>query len=459
MTEVKLELLTDPDMYLFFERGVRGGVSMIMKQYAKANNKYMRVDYDPNKPSIYLPYLDANNLYGWAMSQPLPVSGFQWLSEEEILEMENDHSKIQRCTLEVDLDYPNHLHDLHNDYPLAPEQVRVNKVEKLIPHLGPRKNYVVHHAMLRQILKRGLKMTRIHRGVKYEESEFLAKYIDSNTKSRTRAKSDFEKDFFKLMNNSVFGKTMENVRKPCTVEIVNGLDEKKVKKLSAKPNYKSSFIFEDSNLVSARMGKTEVELCKPVYLGASILDLSKTLMYDFHYDYVKPKYGDRAKLLFTNTDSLCYEIETDDFFVDIAPDVETMFDTSNFPKNHPSGIPTGKNKKVIGLFKEENGGEILQEFCGLRAKCYAIKTYEGPESKKCKGVKKAVIKKGLTTEDYKTRLFEEKPKTISFNTLRSRKHEITTETIVKIALDQNDDKRVVCEDRVNTLAIGHFKTL
>ena len=136
-----------------------------------------------------------------------------------------------------------------------------------------------------------------------------------------------------------------------------------------------------------------------------------------------------------------------------------MFDTSNFSKDHHSGIPTGKNKKVIGLFKEENGGEILQEFCGLRAKCYATKMHDRSESKKCKGVKKAVVKKRLTIYDYKTCLFGEKPKTIYFNTLRSRKHEITTETIIKIALDQNDDKRVVCQDLVNTLAIGHYKTL
>ena len=208
-----------------------------------------------------------------------------------------------------------------------------------------------------------------------------------------------------------------------------------------------------------RIGKTKVELNKPVYLGASILDISKVLMYDFHYDYIIPKYayGNRAQLLFTDTDSLCYELWTDDFFVDISLDIETMFDTSNFPKEHPSGIPTGKNKKVIGLFKEENGGEILQEFCGLRAKCYATKMHDGSESKKCKGVKKAVVKKGLTIDDYKTCIFRSKPKTISFNTLRSRKHEITTETITKIALDQNDDKRYAVEN-YKTLALGHFRT-
>ena len=229
MTQVELELLTDPDMYLFFERGVRGGVSMITKRYAKANNKYMGKDYDPCKPSVYLPYLDANNLYGYAMSQPLPVSGFQWLTKDEILEMTNDHSKIKSCTLEVDLEYPSHLHDLRNDYPLAPESIVVNKVEKLIPNLNDKTNYVVHHSMIQQILKRGLILKKIHRGIKYKESKFLSEYIDSNTKSRTAAKSDFEKDFFKLMNNSVFGKTMENIRKRCTVKIVNGLEEKKVK--------------------------------------------------------------------------------------------------------------------------------------------------------------------------------------------------------------------------------------
>ena len=160
--------------------------------------------------------------------------------------------------------------------------------------------------------------------------------------------------------------------------------------------------------------------------------------------------------MFTDTDSLCYELWTDDFYQDISPDVESMFDTSNFPKEHPNGIPTGKNKKVIGFFKEENGGLSLEEFCGLRPKCYATKMYKGSEAKKCKGVKKAVVKKSLNIEDYKTCLFRSKPKTISFNTLRSRKHEITTETITKIALDPNDGKRHAVEN-YKTLALGHFK--
>ena len=330
----------------------------------------------------------------------------------------------------------------------------MNKVEKLIPNLNDKKNYAVHHRMLQQCLKRGLILKKIHRGIKYEESTFLKTYIDSNTASKTAAKSDFEKDFFKLMNNSVFDKTMENVRLRCSVEIANGSDEKRIERLIAKPNYKSGYIFENSNLVSMRMGKTTVCLNKPVYLGQTILDVSKTLMYGFHYDYIRPKYGDKAQLLFTDTDSLCYEIETEDFFKDISPDVESTFDTSNFSKTHPSGIPTSKNKKVIGLFKEENGGEILEEFCGLRAKYYATKMYDGSESKKCKGVKKTIVKTDLTLEDYKRCLFENEAKLTSFNTLRSRKHEISTEAITKISLTPNDDKRYAVEN-YKTLALGH----
>jgi len=130
------------------------------------------------------------------------------------------------------------------------------------------------------------------------------------------------------------------------------------------------------------MKKTELVFNKPVHLGMSILDLSKTLMYDFHYNYFKKKYGSKAKLLFTDTDSCCYEIETEDFFKDISADVHEKFDTSNFTPNHPSGSPTGINKKVPGKFKDEAGGEIIEEFVGLRAKLYAIKKLDGREEKR-----------------------------------------------------------------------------
>ena len=174
------------------------------------------------------------------------------------------------------------------------------------------------------------------------------------------------------MNNSVFGKTIENIRGRSKIKIVNGLETKKLEQYIAKPNFKGLFQYEESNLVSVNMGLSTVTLNKPIYLGQAILDLSKTLMYDFYYDYIKPKYDDRAKLLFTDTDSLCYEITTDDFYEDIAGDVSTWFDTSNYSKTHE--IYTGQNKKVIdiGYFKDKAGGQQISEFVGLRSKLYAF---------------------------------------------------------------------------------------
>ncbi|XP_020912011.1 uncharacterized protein LOC110249773 [Exaiptasia diaphana] len=371
ITKVKLELLTDYDMLLMIEKGLRGGVSMISNRYGKANNPYMK-EYDPDLPTKYITYLDANNLYGWAMSKPLPTHGFRWMTDQEITGWKN-HPRI----LEVDLEYPLHLHDLHNDYPLAPESVKVDKVEKLIPNLNNKTKYVVHHETLKLYESLGLKVTKIHRGITFEESDWLKPYIDLNTNLRAKATNDFEKDFFKLMNNSVFGKTMENIRNRVDIRLVT--NETQAKKLISKPNYQHRTIFCE-NLAAIHMKKTKLVFDKPVYLGMSILDLSKTLMYGFHYNYIKPKYGEKAKLLFTDTDSLAYEIETEDFYKDISKDIQAKFDTSNFPKDHPSGIEVGVNKKVIGKFKDEAGGQQLTEFVGLRAKLYSYKMDEDEEN-------------------------------------------------------------------------------
>ena len=220
VTDVSLKLLSDIDMLLMYEKGIRGGVSMISNRYAKANNKYMGDKFNSNEPSKYIQYLDANNLYGWAMSKPLPTHGFKWMKDNEL----NVWEKTP-CILEVDLEYPKELHDLHNDYPLAPEQIGVNKTKKLIPNLWNKKNYVIHYENLKQCLNLGLKITNIHRGIKFKESQWLKKYIALNTDLRTKARNEFEKDFFKLMNNSVFGKTMENIRNRVNIKLVT--DKKK----------------------------------------------------------------------------------------------------------------------------------------------------------------------------------------------------------------------------------------
>ena len=458
MTGINLELLSDVDKLLMIEKGIRGGISIISNRYGKANNKYMK-DFNIKKPSKYLMYLDANNLYGWAMSQKLPVHSFKWMSNKEIENIFNNQIvqvwKKTPCILEVDLEYPEELHDLHNDYPLCPERVECDKgVKKLIPNLRNKNNYVVHYKTLIQYLNLGMELKKIHRGIKFIECDFLKPYIDKNTNLRTQAKNNFEKDFFKLMNNSVFGKTMENIRNRVNVKLVDTGEQ--FKKLTAKPNYESRKIFNE-NLVSVHMKKTSLTMNKPVYLGMSILDLSKSLMFDFHYKYIKPKYGKQAKLLFTDTDSFLYEIQTEDFYKDISGDVKDRFDTSDYPKGHPSGIPTGGNKKVLGMFKDEAAGKIIKEFVGLRAKLYSYKMDEGKENKRCKGIKKAVVEKSITHGDYKTCLETGKEQLRKQNIIRSYEHTLYTEEVNKIALSAADDKRYLLKDSFDTLAWGHHR--
>ena len=311
MTNIKLELMTDVDMFQFIEKGLRGGISYIANRYGEANNKYMKT-YDKKAPSKYIMYLDANNLYGWAMSQYLPTGGFKWLSQKQIdninlAKYEVDSKK--GLILEVDLEYPEKLHDLHNDYPLASEKLKVTKdmlspyckkiaekygisiglVQKLIPTLNKKEKYVLHYRNLQLYLDLGLKVTKVHRVLEFNQTPWLKQYIDFNTEKRKNAKNAFGKDFFKLMNNSVFGKTMENIRKRVDVRLVT--DEKKLLKLTSKPTYVSSKIFNE-NLVAVHKIKETLTLNRPAYVGMCILDLSKTLMYDFHYNYIKDKYGD-----------------------------------------------------------------------------------------------------------------------------------------------------------------------
>ena len=388
MTNIKLELMTDIDMFQFIEKGLRGGISYIANRYGKANNKYMK-DYDKKAPSKYIMYLDANNLYGWAMSQYLPTGGFKWLSQKQIDKINLDKYEVDSkkgLILEVDLEYPEKLHDLHNDYPLASEKLKVTKdmlspyckkiaekygisiglVQKLIPTLSKKEKYVLHYRNLQLYLDLGLKVTKVHRVLEFNQTPWLKQYIDFNTEKRKNAKNAFEKDFFKLMNNSVFGKTMENIRKRVDVRLVT--DEKKLLKLTSKPTYVSSKIFNE-NLVAVHKIKETLTLNRPAYVGMCILDLSKTLMYDFHYNYIKDKYGDKAKLLFTDTDSLTYEIEAKDVYKDFWNDKD-KFDNSDYSESSTYFDKT--NKKVIGKFKDEAAGLPICEFVGLDQKCIVI---------------------------------------------------------------------------------------
>ena len=456
MTGVELELICEGniEMFRFFERQIRGGVSSVFHRFSQANNKFMK-DFDPSQPSKFIVYLDANSLYPTAMMQPLPVGGFEWLSEGVLEKWEKIvDSEDLGCVLEVDLEYPAELHDFHNDFPLAPELMEVGGIHKLIPNLKDKEKMVLDGRNLKLFLSLGMKLKKIRRGIGFREKAFMKPFIEWNTKLRTAARNDFEKELFKLASNSVYGKTMENVRNRINMKLVN--DRKKKAKYVKKVNFKHATKFGEK-IAAVHMKKTKVILNKPIFVGAAILDLSKIHMFEFHYGYVKKKW-EKVKVLYSDTDSLILEIETDDFFADTGEDVKKWFDTSKYPKDHfaaKNGFPVGKNKKILGMFKDEAEGKIIREFVGLRPKCYSVLMDE-KEIKKAKGTKKNTVK-SISHEDFVRVLQGEKFPPMKNISIRSHLHEIFTEQMWKVALSAEDDKRIVMEDGIQTLAIGHWR--
>lgn len=477
MTGVSIECFKEgqDDMLDMIQKGMRGGISMISTRYAKANNKYMK-SYDSSMPSSHIMYLDANNLYGWAMSQYLPTGNFNWVDAatftmESIMNISNESET--GYIFEYDVEIPEDKHDYFNDYPVCPESyigeysptmknimqkykiTQSNDVEKLIPNLYAKSKYVSHYRNLQLYVQLGVKVTKIHRVLSFNQSDYLKKYIDFNTTKRAQSKNDFEKDLYKLFNNSVFGKTMENVEKRIDCSLV--CDSKKFLKLSSKPHFKNFKIYSEG-LIACEMAKTKVVYNRPMIVGMCILDLSKTLMYDFHYNTMMKKYGNKCKLLFTDTDSLCYHIQTEDVYADMKTDKQ-MFDFSDYPTNH--FLFDESNKKVIGKFKDEANGKPIIEFCGLRSKMYSFLT----ESKvKCtaKGIQRNKIKT-LTMEKYKLAIFgtskDELQQSISFNSIRQTNHQLNTVRITKTSLSGIDNKRYILEDNIHTRALGHKNNL
>ena len=283
----------------------------------------------------------------------------------------------------------------------------------------------------------------MQRVIKFNQRAWLKPHINMNTnmnsKKRKEAKNEFEKNLFKLMINSVFGKIMENLRNHRDIKLVT-TDEKR-SKLISEPNYHTTKRFSE-NLLAIEMKKTKVKMNKPVYLGMSILDISKTLMYKFWYDYIKPKYEDRSKLCYADTDIFVVHIITEDFFADISDDVERWFDISNYDENDKRPLPIGMNKKVYGLFKDELGGKIMKELVTLRAKIYAYLMDDDSEKKKAKETKESVIKRELMFENYEDWLFNDKVILKSQQRYKSDHHKVYTEEVNKITLSNYDDKRL-----------------
>ena len=252
-------------MLLMFEEGIRGGMCQATHRYAKANNNYMR-DHDKNKQSLYLEYLDANKLYRWAMSRKLTVRNFKWTEKGDISKFNEafikhcDENSDKGYILEVDVEYTEIIRMLHTEFAFLPERMKINKCTELTCTIQNKENYVIHLRALKQAINHGLKITSVHRIIEFDQEAWLKPYIDVNTDLRKQAKNDSEKDFFKLMNNSVFGKTMENVRNHRDIKIVT--TDKRRSILASEPNYHSTkYISKD--LLIMEMKKTEVKMNKP----------------------------------------------------------------------------------------------------------------------------------------------------------------------------------------------------
>jgi len=484
MTGVQIEKITDQDIYNFVFNNLRGGITTISQRMAKANNPYL-LEYDETQPTTYIQYLDINNLYGVGLQGPLPISGFRWLLPTEIEEFDlsQDPDGKSFYLLEVDLEYPSSLHDEHNCYPLAVEKRAVlteelspynlhflekndgkhSTVEKLIPDLNDKSNYVCSLKNLQFFLSHGLILKKIHKVLTAVQEPWMSPFIQFNTARRAEATSKFDKDLFKYFNNSCYGKLIEDVRKRRNVAVVKS--ESRAKKLTTKPQM-MNFHMVDDNTSLIQSVKRVLTLEKPVACGIQVLEASKYQMMFWWYNILKVRYGENIKLILSDTDSLVYHVKTEDAYRDLV-EMKNDMDLSGYPDvKLPDGTPLydKTNKKVVGKMSDEKPGEIISEVVALKPKMYSVKaqsywypsTHPYNEDKRAKGVPK-VAKKRLSHEDYKAVLLNRSTTTSTFRSIRGVGHVNKTLAFTKKALSAYDDKKFILENGLDCLSYGHYK--
>jgi len=323
--------------------------------------------------------------------------------------------------------------------------------EKLCGTFNDKNDYIIDIRVFKFYLQQGLELTNIDRVVQYKQKAWLKNWIDMNTDFRKNAKNDFEKDYFKLMNNSVFGKTMENVRG--RIDIKCAFDDEAQIKYQSKTTYVSTIPFHKDNktLSIIQLSKVIVKLEKPIYAGFTILDLSKLHMYNFHYNTMKPKYGENIELLMTDTDSFVYKVKTEDFYKDMYENSED-FDMSEYSKDNK--FYDESNKKVLGKFKNETPNGTITDFIGVRSKCYTIRT-DKKIIKKLKGISKTVVKNNIDLEDWKNCVLNNAEIYRNINTIRTKNLNNYSLSQNKLALSNKDDKRVW--NGTTSFAYGHWR--
>lgn len=459
-TGVILETIQDVDMLMFLENSVRGGIVQCCNRYSRANNKYMP-DFDVQETSKYINYFDINSLYGTAMGGVLPYGGLEWVEEENVENFNvkdmDDESEFG-FFLEVDLSYPEKLHNLHRDLPFCAEKLVPpgSKLEKLMTTLHDKNNYIIHYRALKQCLEAGLELRKIHRILKFKQSNWLQPYIDLNAKLRAASDTEFGKQLYKLLVNAIYGKFLQNVRKHRIIKLVRKWEGIcGLKNLIASPNFHSRTIF-DENLAAVELKKTNIVFDKPLYVGVAILDLSKIILYDFHYNFMlKQMPLENCKLLYTDTDSLIYELICEDAYRDIIKANSHKFDTSGYKADNPFGIQR-LNKKIPGLMEDVTEGRIITHFVGLRSKQYTFIIENEKCIKRAKGIKTNVVDRKITFNDYLNCLRNNVENIQTQRLLKSELHEMYSVEQTKIALSPFDDKRHIINNSTDTLPWGHF---
>lgn len=472
LSKVELQLFSDINDYVWVESQMRGGICFLGKRYVTANDPYIPETYNPNKDNSYLIALDANNLYGFVMVQPLPYGNFRWLTESEIKKfniLETTPNSSVGYLIEVDLDYPEELHILHDDLPMAPEHLKITyemlsphakklcdslnlkhvlPCKKLTPNFFKKKNYICHYLNLKYYVENGLEIKKIHKILSFSQKAWLKDYINFNNEKRRDATNDFEKSFFKKMNNSFYGKTCMNLRKRQNVKATTNAEQ--CKKYLSSPSLEYFEIVNDF-LTLFKCRKTNLIVDKPIYVGFTVLELSKLKMYSLYYDYFKSFYKENCSLVYIDTDSLFLSIKCKNVYYDLKKHFHDIIDFSNYDSNHE--MHDLKNKGKLGKLKNEYCLPI-KEFIGLKCKLYSV-SYGDNIKMKAKGVKKSSLKK-LTIDSYKDVLKNDSFTRQTQNSIISKNHEIFSIIQNKIALSSFYDKKFLLDDSINCRSYGHL---
>ena len=480
-TDEKVHLLQDAEMYTMFERGIRGGLTFVNRHKVNEVN-------DIGNKNVHLIYIDENNLYGSALCKPLPHSDFTWVVGQDLQHFSNPNNIMNLSDesewgylFEVDLEYPSSIHDITADFPLAPESGTVTEemfspfmkdfylklasergttrkyqpTRKLLLTQYDKESYTVHYAILKFYLKMGMCLRTVRRAIRFRQKRWLEPYIKYNSERRALARNSFEKDYYKLKNNSLFGKTMEDVRKRIDYKLVT--DVHRFQSLVRNPLFHDRDIISE-DIVGVRMMKNKVVLGKPIYVGQAVLDYSKLEMYRLYYETLSecPLIKD-IELVGGDTDSFFAAIHTDKHVAidSVFKSLSHTFDSSNYPQNHP--LFCTANKARLGCFKDETGGGVIEEMILLRPKMYSMKVRGVDNSiRRAKGISKSLVRT-MHHSDYQAALEKKNESHVQMTVLRSNLHTVQTVTFRKRALSAWEDKR--CWLTANTsLPHGHFRT-